>query len=79
MEITHPRTCNGNYTPWDLYCTPWESCGEGVYRNLLFYDRGVLTVLKSIHPRRGKKNAHSQKNIPPPVKMTKIHQKVQNG
>ena len=57
MEITRPRTCNGNYTPWDLYCTPWESCGEGAYRNLLFYCRGVLTVLKSIHPRRGKKNA----------------------
>ena len=56
MEITRPRTCNGNYTPWDLCCTPWESCGEGVYRNLLFYCRGVLTVLKSIHPRRGKKN-----------------------
>ena len=56
MEITRPRTCNGNYTPWDLYCTPWESCGEGAYRNLLFYCRGVLTVLKSIHPRRGKKN-----------------------
>ena len=57
MEITRPRTCNGNYTPRDLYCTPWESCGEGAYRNLLFYCRGVLTVLKSIHPRRGKKNA----------------------
>ena len=56
MEITRPRTCNGNYTPRDLYCTPWESCGEGAYRNLLFYCRGVLTVLKSIHPRRGKKN-----------------------
>ena len=58
MEITRPRTCNGNYTPWDLYCTPWESCGEGAYWNLLFYCRGVLTVLKSIHPRRGKKNEH---------------------
>ena len=58
MEITRPRTCNGNYTPRDLYCTPWESCGEGAYRNLLFYCRGVLTVLKSIHPRRGKKNDH---------------------
>ena len=58
MEITRPRTCNGNYTPRDLYCTPWESCGEGAYRNLLFYCRGVLTVLKSIHPRRGKKNEH---------------------
>ena len=56
MEITRPRTCNGNYTPRDLYCTPWESCGEGAYRNLLFYCRGVLTVLKSIHPRHGKKN-----------------------
>ena len=56
MEITRPRTCNGNYTPWDLYCTPWESCGESAYRNLLFYCRGVLTVLKSINPRRGKKN-----------------------
>ena len=56
MEITCPRTCNGNYTPRDLYCTPWESCGEGAYWNLLFYCRGVLTVLKSIHPRRGKKN-----------------------
>ena len=56
MKITRPRTCNGNYTPRDLYCTPWESCGEGAYRNLLFYCRGVLTVLKSIHPRRGKKN-----------------------
>ena len=58
MEITRPRTCNGNYTPRDLYCTPWESCGEGAYWNLLFYCRGVLTVLKSIHPRRGKKNEH---------------------
>ena len=56
MEITRPRTCNENYTPWDLYCTPWESYGEGAYRNLLFYCRGVLTVLKSIHPRREKKN-----------------------
>ena len=59
MEITRPRTCNENYTPWDLYCTPWESCGEGAYRNLLFYCRGVLTVLKSIHPRCGKKNVYS--------------------
>ena len=59
MEITRPRTCNENYTPWDLYCTPWESYGEGAYRNLLFYCRGVLTVLKSIHPRRGKKNDYS--------------------
>ena len=32
------------------------SCGEGAYRNLLFNCRVVLTVLKSIHPRRGKKN-----------------------
>ena len=22
MKITRPRTCNGNYTPRDLYCTP---------------------------------------------------------
>ena len=58
MEITRPRTCNGNYIPRDLYCTPWEFCGEGAYWNLLFYCRGVLTVLKSIHPRRGKKNDH---------------------
>ena len=61
MEITRPRTCNGNYTPRDLYCTPWESCGEGAYRNLLFYCRVVLTVLKSIHPRRGKKNANFER------------------
>ena len=56
MDITRPRMFNGNYTPRDLYCTPWESRGEGAYWNLLFYCRGVLTVLKSIHPRRGKKN-----------------------
>ena len=56
MEITRPRTCNENYTPHDLYSTPWVSYGEGAYQNLLFYCRGVLTVLKSIHPRRGKKN-----------------------
>ena len=56
MEITRPRTCNENYTPRDLYCTPWESYGEGAYRNLLFYCRGALTVLKSIQPLRGKKN-----------------------
>merc|ERR1712107_326944 len=43
-------------TQLDLYCTPWESYGEGAYRNLLFYCRGVLTVLKLIHPRRGKRN-----------------------
>ena len=63
MEITRPRTCNGNYTPRDLYCTPWESCGEGAYRNLLFYCRGVLTVLKSIPPRRGKKNGHCKESL----------------
>ena len=59
MEITRPRTCNENCTPRDLYCTPWECYGEGAYQNLLFYCRGVLTVLKSIHPRRGKKNGDS--------------------
>ena len=56
MEITRPRTCNANYTPRDVFCTPREVCGEGPYRNLLFNCRVVLTVLKSIHPRRGKKN-----------------------
>ena len=61
MKITRPRTCNGNYTPRDLYCTPWESCGEGAYRSLLFYGRVVITVWKSIHPRPGKKNALSCK------------------
>ena len=36
------------------------SYGEGAYRNLLFNCRVVLTVLKSIHPRRGKKNDYDE-------------------
>ena len=59
MKITRPRTCNGNYTPLlppSSLPPSSQSCGEGAYRNLLFYGRVVLTVLKSIHPRRGKKN-----------------------
>ena len=37
------------------------SCGEGAYRKLLFKCWVVLTVLKSIHPRRGKKNANFER------------------
>ena len=44
MEITRPRTCNGNYTPRDLYCTPWESCGchyAIIYSSFPLADRPV--------------------------------------
>ena len=44
MEITRPRTCNGNYTPRDLYCTPWESCGCNyaiIYSSFPLADRPV--------------------------------------
>ena len=44
MEITRPRTCNGNYTPQDLYCTPWESCGYYyaiIYSSFPLADRPV--------------------------------------
>ena len=51
MEITHPSSLPPPSLPPSS-----QSCGEGAYRNVLFYGRVVITVWKSIHPRRGKKN-----------------------